>query len=46
MKIELHEIPLRDAAEGCIDNEEEGVIGAGACGDGCSSDILIEIGGG
>jgi len=29
MRIELHEIPIRDAAEGYIDNEEEGVIGYG-----------------
>lgn len=29
MKIELHEIPVRDVAEGYVDNAEEGVVGYG-----------------
>lgn len=29
MKIELHEIPLRDIAQGYVDNAEEGVLGYG-----------------
>lgn len=29
MKIELHEIPLRDIAEGYVDNAEDGVLGYG-----------------
>lgn len=29
MKIELHQIPIRDLVEGYVDNEEEGVFGYG-----------------
>ena len=29
MKIELHEIPIRDIVEGYVDNDEEGVFGYG-----------------
>ena len=29
MKIELHEIPIRDVVEGYVDNDEEGVFGYG-----------------